>query len=744
MIKNDIVTMLLMGLIAGSCNQPSVESSNKVPIPYYAEKVDSVLNLMTLEEKIGQMNQYTSDLQTTGPSKKDSTKLDQIRQGKVGSMLNVKGASNTRRFQEAAMESRLRIPLLFGLDVIHGMRTIYPIPLAEAASFNLDLIKRTAAAAAKEASSEGIHWTFAPMVDVSRDARWGRVMEGSGEDTWYGCRVAEARVRGFQGESLADTTTILACAKHFAAYGACIGGRDYNTVDLSRITLHEVYLPPFRAALDAGVSTFMNAFNEVNGIPATGNTYLLRDILKGDWGFDGFVVSDWNSVGEMVNHGFVNNLKGAAYNGVIAGCDMDMESRAYTSHLKELVKEGIVDESYIDDAVRRILLKKFELGLFDDPFKYCSEEREKRTVLSDELRQVAREAGASSIVLLKNEGEALPLDKPQNIAVIGALADSKIDMLGSWAIEGVKDEVITVMEGIKNKFKNSIVTYSEGYDLETNELKLNDAYRAAANADVVVVAVGERAYQSGEARSMAHIDVPKEHQQIVMDLKKKGKKVVVLVMGGRPLVFNELEPYADAILMTWWLGTEAGNSIADVLAGDYNPSGKLPMTFPATIGQVPIYYNYKNTGRPNQPGFMSYTCGYLDQDYRPAYPFGYGLSYTSFKISEPVTDRNTYKMGESVSCKVIVKNTGEYTGKETLQLYIRDLVSSVTRPVKELRGLQQITLEPGEQKEVSFSLEKEDLGFYNKDLEYVVEPGDFEIMVGNSSDNVKKCIISYN
>lgn len=741
MNKNSIFTMLLMGLIAGSCNQPPVVSI-RVAGPY-AEKVDSVLKLMTLEEKIGQMNQYTSDLQATGPSRKDSTKLDQIRRGRVGSMLNVKGASNTRHFQEAAMESRLRIPLLFGLDVIHGMRTIYPIPLAEAASFNLDLMERTAAAAAKEASSEGIHWTFAPMVDVSRDARWGRVMEGAGEDTWYGCRVAEARVRGFQGESLADTTTILACAKHFAAYGACIGGRDYNTVDLSRITLHEVYLPPFRAALDAGVSTFMNAFNEVDGIPATGNTYLLRDILKGDWNFNGFVVSDWNSVGEMVNHGFVADLKGAAYNGVTAGCDMDMESRAYTSHLEELVKEGVVDESYIDDAVRRILLKKFELGLFDDPFKYCSEAREKRTVLSDELRQVAREAGASSIVLLKNEGEVLPLDKPQNIAVIGALADSKIDMLGSWAIEGVKDEVVTVIDGIKNKFKNSKVTYSEGYDLETNELKLNDAYRAAANADVVVVAVGERAYQSGEARSMAHIDVPKEHQKIVMDLKKKGKKVVVLVMGGRPLVFNEMEPYADAILMTWWLGTEAGNSIADVLSGDYNPSGKLPMTFPATIGQVPIYYNYKNTGRPSQSGFMSYTCGYLDQDYRPAYPFGYGLSYTSFEMSEPVTDRDTYKMGEPVLCKVIVKNTGKYKGKETVQLYIRDLVSSVTRPVKELRGFQQITLEPGEQKEVSFSLEKRDLGFYNKELEYVVEPGDFEIMVGNSSDNVKKCIISY-
>lgn len=582
--------MLLMGVIAGSCTQPSVGVNYEVISPY-DEKVDSVLKLMTLEEKIGQMNQYTSDLQATGPSRKDSTKLEQIRKGRVGSMLNVKGASNTRRFQEAAMESRLRIPLLFGLDVIHGMRTVYPIPLAEAASFNLELMERTAAAAAKEAASEGIHWTFAPMVDVTRDARWGRVMEGAGEDTWYGSRVAEARVRGFQGKSLADTATVLACAKHFAAYGACIGGRDYNTVDISRLTLHEVYLPPFRAAAEAGVATFMNAFNEVEGVPATGNTHLVREVLKGDWNFNGFVVSDWNSVGEMVNHGLVPDLKGAAYKGVTAGCDMDMESRAYTSHLEELLKEGTVDEAYIDDAVRRILLKKFELGLFDDPFRYCNEQRQQKTVLSPELRQVAREAGAESIVLLKNDNGVLPLKEPEHIAVVGALADSKEDMMGSWAIEGVREEAITVLQGIKNRYPNSVIAYADGYDLETNQLDLAGAKRVAAMSDIVIVGVGERAYQSGEARSMAHIDVPDSQQQLVKHLKEMGKKVIVLVMGGRPLIFNELEPYADAILMTWWLGTEAGNSIADVLSGDYNPSGKLPMTFPAAIGQVPIYYN---------------------------------------------------------------------------------------------------------------------------------------------------------
>lgn len=735
--------MLLVGFLVGSCTPPPVGVNCQVK-GKYAEKVDSVLSLMTLEEKIGQMNQYSSDQQATGPSRKDSTKLEQIRQGKVGSMLNVKGAANTRRFQEAAMQSRLRIPLLFGLDVIHGMRTVYPIPLAEAASFNLDLMERTAAAAAKEASSEGIHWTFAPMVDVTRDARWGRVMEGAGEDAWYGSLVAKARVRGFQGKSLSDTTTILACAKHFAAYGACIGGRDYNTVDISRLTLHEVYLPPFRAALDAGVATFMSSFNEVDGIPATGNMYLLREILKGKWGFGGFVVSDWNSVGEMLNHGLVADLKGAAYHGVSAGCDMDMESRAYTSHLEDLVKEGAVDEAYIDDAVRRILLKKFELGLFDDPFRYCDEQRQQRTVLSQELKDVAREAGRSSIVLLKNETKVLPLEEPKRIAVIGALTNSQVDMLGSWAIEGVEEEVVTVLQGIKNRYPNSVVTYAEGYDLETNQLDLVEAKRAAATADVVVVGLGERAYQSGEARSMAHIDVPAQHQQLVKELKEMGKKVVVLVMGGRPLIFNEMEPYADAILMTWWLGTEAGNAIADVLSGDYNPSGKLPMTFPATIGQVPIYYNYKNTGRPSQPGFMSYTCGYLDQDFRPAYAFGYGLSYTAFEISKPIMTKVSYDRGETIECKVMVKNCGPCKGKETVQLYIRDLVSSVTRPVKELKGICQLTLEPGEQKEVSFTLNEKDLGFYNKDLDFITEPGDFELMVGNSSDNVEKCVFSYN
>lgn len=705
---------------------------------HYRHKVDSVLNLMTLDEKIGQLNQYTGNFQATGPVVEDTTKIEQIKKGLVGSMLNIKGVAQTRELQEYAMQSRLRIPLLFGLDVIHGMRVIYPIPLGEAASFDLDLMKRTASAAAKEASAQGVHWTFAPMIDVSRDARWGRVMEGAGEDTWYNVQVAKARISGFQGDDLYDTNTIMACAKHFAAYGACIAGKDYNTVDISDLTLHEVYLPPFKAAVKVGVASFMNSFNEINGIPSTGNIYIQRELLKGRWNFNGMTVSDWGSIGEMVAHGYVEDLKGAAYSAIMAGSDMDMESRAYISHLRQLINEGKVPMDVLDDAVRRVLLKKFELGLFDDPFRYCSEKREKKVVLSKELRNIAREAGAKSIVLLKNEGETLPiLESPKTIALIGSLADSKVDMRGFWANEGIVNEIVTVKEGLKNKFRNSKLIYAEGYDLETNELKLEEAKSAANSADLVIVAVGERYFSSGEAKSKADITIPQSHQELVKELKKEGKKVIVLLMGGRPMIFNDMAPYADAILLTWWLGTEAGNSIADVLSGDYNPSGKLPMTFPSHVGQIPIYYNYKNTGRPESKN-KGYTCCYQDIDFEPAYPFGFGLSYTTFEIGRPVVDKKTYTLNDTISITVNVKNTGKYRGKETVQLYIRDLVASVTRPIKELKAYKQITLNPGESKNIEFKITKSDLSFYNAKLDYVCEPGDFLIMCGNSSNSLKK------
>ncbi len=725
-----------MALALWGCSAPEGLTEVSIGEPY-AAKVDSVLRLMTLDEKIGQLNQYTGNFQATGPVVDDTTKIDQIKRGMVGSMLNIKGVANTRELQEYAMQSRLKIPLLFGLDVIHGMRTIYPIPLGEAASFDLDLMRRTAAGAAREAAAQGVHWTFAPMMDVSRDARWGRVMEGSGEDTWYGSLVAQARVKGFQGDDLADVETVMACAKHFAAYGACIAGKDYNAVDISDLTLHEVYLPPFKAAVDAGVASFMNSFNEINGIPSTGNRHIQRDLLKGAWGFNGLTVSDWGSIGEMIAHGFVPDLKGAAEAAILAGCDMDMESRAYVSNLKALVEEGKVPERYIDDAVRRVLLKKFQLGLFDDPFRYCDLEREARTVLCDSLRALSREAGRKSIVLLKNENNALPLAGFRGrIALIGSLAASKIDMRGFWANEGVIDEMVTVREGFERRFGARSVIYADGYDLETNELKLPEAMRAAAQADVVVVAVGERYFNSGEAKSRADINIPATHQQLVRELKRSGKRVIVLLMGGRPMIFNEMAPAADAILLTWWLGTEAGNAIADVVAGDYNPSGKLPMTFPAHVGQIPIYYNYKSTGRPESKD-RGYSCCYQDIDFEPAYPFGYGLSYTTFEIGEPVLAKQTWKRGEDVEVTVRVKNTGRYAGRETVQLYVRDLVASVTRPVKELRGFRQVYLEPGEETEVRFTLGDAELGFHNAALEYVVEPGTFRVMVGPDSKRVK-------
>ena len=721
-----------------SCGGNISDKVSTLSIPdKYEQRVDSVLKLMTLDEKIGQLNQYTGNWQATGPVVEDPTKIEQIKAGKVGSMLNIKSVKHTRELQEYAMQSRLRIPLMFGLDVVHGLRTIYPIPLGEAASFDLDLMKRTAAGAAKEASAQGVHWTFAPMIDISRDARWGRVMEGAGEDTWYGCKVAQARVNGFQGDDLSDPHTIMAFAKHFAAYGACIAGKDYNTVDISEQTLHEVYLPPFKAAVDAGVASFMNSFNDINGIPATGNTYIQRDLLKGSWNFNGLTVSDWGSIREMIPHGYVSDLKGAAEKAILAGCDIDMESRAYHIHLKKLVEEGTVSEDYIDDAVRRILFKKFELGLFDNPFLYCDETREKEVVLSEELKNLSREAGAKSIVLLKNDQGSLPLNNPKKIAVIGSLAKSQKDMLGFWANEGIVDEVVTVYEGLKNKYPESDVVYADGYDLATNELHLMDACNAAMQSDVVIVAVGERFENSGEAKSRADINIHPNHQLLVKELKKTGKNVVVLLMGGRPMIFNEMTPHADAILLTWWLGTEAGNAIADVLAGDYNPSGKLPMTFPVHVGQIPIYYNYKNTGRPENKE-IGYSCRYQDIDFEPAYPFGYGLSYTDFLISEPVVKDSVFSLKTPLEVCVKVKNTGKYAGKETVQLYIRDLVASLTRPVKELRGFQQVELQLGEEKEISFMLTEKELGFESACKGWTVEPGLFDVMVGNSALNVKK------
>ena len=633
------------------------------------------------------------------------------------------------------MQSRLRIPLIFGLDVVHGMRTIFPIPMAEAASFNLELIKKTASVAAAETSAHGIHWTFAPMVDISRDARWGRSMEGAGEDPWYGSQVAKARVEGFQGTNYNDRNTVLACAKHFAAYGAAVAGKDYAEADISEHTLQQVYLPPFRAAVEAGVGTFMNAFNEINGIPATAHKPLLRDVLKGEWGFTGFVVSDWGSVSEIAKHRMAKDNKDAGRLAAIAGCDMDMHSMTYARHLVDLVKEGAVDITLIDDAVKRILTVKFELGLFDDPYRYNYREKEIGDKKVNAVhRKVAREAGAGSIVLLKNQNVLPIASTVRNIALIGPLNKANKDMLGNWSAIGKAEEVISVFDGLKAAFSKAKVTYIEGYDLETNELKpLPDL----SGYDVLIVSVGERAIDSGEAKSKVDISVNANQQLMVKQIKEKaGKPVVTLVMGGRPLIFSDMEPYTDAILVTWWLGTEAGNSIADVLTGSYNPSGKLPMTFPRHVGQCPIYYNHKSTGRawtPNNP----WVSGYMDESVKPAYAFGYGLSYTTFEIAAPVISKKEYRSGESVVVTTFVKNTGKYTGKETVQLYLQDVASSVTRPVLELCGIRQIELLPGETRKIEFTLSEQELGFFNADRQFVTEPGSFKLFVGNSSDNLK-------
>ena len=611
----------------------------------------------------------------------------------------------------------------------------FNVSMAEAASFNLELIKKTASVAAAETSAHGIHWTFAPMVDISRDARWGRSMEGAGEDPWYGSQVAKARVEGFQGTDYNDRNTVLACAKHFAAYGAAVAGKDYAEADISEHTLLQVYLPPFRAAVEAGVGTFMNAFNEINGIPATAHKPLLRDILKGEWGFNGFVVSDWGSVGEIAKHRMAKDNEDAGRLAAIAGCDMDMHSMTYARHLVNLVKQGAVDITLIDDAVKRILTVKFELGLFDDPYRYNYREREiENKKVNAAHRKVAREAGAGSVVLLKNQNVLPVTFTAGKIAVVGPLNKAKKDMLGNWSAIGKAEEVISVFDGLKAALPKAKITYIEGYDLETNELKPLPDF---SEYDVIIVSVGERAMESGEAKSKVDININANQQLMVKQIKEKaGKPVITLVMGGRPLIFSDMEPYADAILMTWWLGTEAGNSIADVLTGKYNPSGKLPMTFPRHVGQCPLYYNHKSTGRawaPNNP----WVSGYMDESVKPAYVFGYGLSYTTFEIAAPVMSKKEYKAGEPVVLTTSVTNTGQYTGKETVQLYLQDVVSSVTRPVIELCGIRQVELAPGETRKIEFTLSEQELGFFNSDKQFVTEPGDFKLFVGSSSDNLK-------
>jgi len=708
------------------------------------QKVDSVLKLMTLDEKIGQMNQYNGDWEATGPITKDGDKQNQIRKGMLGSMLNVTGVEHTRQLQEIAMESRLKIPLLFGQDIIHGYRTIFPIPLAEAASWDTSVIRLSARIAATEAAAAGVHWTFAPMVDIARDPRWGRVMEGAGEDPYLGSAIAATRVRGFQGKGLGNTDAIMACAKHFAAYGAAIGGRDYNSVDMSERTLWEIYLPPFKAAADAGAATFMNSFNDLNGIPASGNRYLQRDILKGKWNFKGFVVSDWGSIGEMINHGYAKDNYEAAWEAATAGSDMDMESRSYINNLSKLVKEGKVKLALIDDAVRRILRKKFEMGLFDDPFKFCNKDREQQQWNNAENLKAEKMVAEKSIVLLKNDNNLLPLNRQtKTIALIGPFIRAVRDNLGFWSYQWPDDSlrIITQWQGIQNKLgSNAKLLYAKGCETnDSSQAGFAEAIEIAKQADVVIMSVGEASDWSGEAKSRSDIHLPGMQEELVKAIYATGKPVVVLINAGRPLIFNWTADHVPAILYTWWLGTEAGDAIADVLFGDYNPSAKLPISFPRTEGQIPIYYSYFHTGRPaTSDSDRFYRSAYIDLSIYPKFPFGYGLSYTNFNYSDITLSGATMKANQSIKATVTVTNSGNYDGEETVQWYIQDLVGSVVRPVKELKGFQKTFLKKGESRQVTFTIDVNKLKFYNSELKYIYEPGDFKVYVGGNSKEVKE------
>lgn len=750
MKKYCIIFLIILTL--NGCQTNTNISNNRTDI--INKKVDSLLGIMTLDEKIGQMNQYNGFWDVTGPAPKNGDakfKFNNLKKGLVGSMLNVRGVEEITALQKIAVEeTRLGIPLIIGNDVIHGYKTLSPIPLAEAASWDLKEIENSARIAALEASAAGTNWTFAPMVDISRDARWGRVMEGAGEDPFLGSLIAAARVRGFQGDDLSKNHTIAATAKHFAGYGFSESGRDYNTVDVSKNTLYNVILPPFKATLDAGVRTFMNGFNELDGIPVTGSSFLQRDLLKGEWEFNGFVISDWGSIREMIPHGFARDGSHATELAIKAGSDMDMESHLYIKKIKELIEAKKLDIELVDDAVSRILRVKFELGLFDDPYRYLDAEREKEVINHPDNHKAVLEMAKKSIVLLKNENQLLPLNKSdQRIALIGALANDNNSPLGNWRTNSDNKTAVTVLEGMKAYPDNKLI-YSKGADVNLNDdgvvkfhekVKINDsdksgfnaAKNAAKNADVVVMVLGEDGFQSGEGRSRTDIGIPGVQQELLEEVYKVNKNIVLVLMNGRPLNINWADKNIPSIVEAWQLGTQTGNAVAQVLYGDYNPSGKLPMSFPRSVGQIPIYYNYKNTGRPG-PANTVFWSQYNDQLNTPLYPFGYGLSYTSFEYSNLKIDNKNLTVGNSINVSVDLKNTGNYTGKEVVQLYIKDRFASVTRPVRELKGFEMISLNPGEIKTVNFEISETLLQFYSANEIWESESGFFDIFIGTNSN----------
>ena len=730
------ITLLLLPVFISSCDISKKTSSYSKDIKF---KVDSLMNLMTLEEKIGQTVMYSGDWSITGPTITTENKKF-IRDGNMGAMLNVYTVEGTKKLQKIAVEeTRLGIPLLFGYDVIHGFKTIFPINLGLAASWDIDDIQNGARIAAEEASSAGVHWTFAPMLDVSRDPRWGRISESAGEDVFLTSEIPKAYVRGFQGEDLSKNNTILACAKHFVGYGAAQAGRDYHTVNMSIDELRNVYMPPFQAAIDEGVETFMTAFNEINGIPATANKFIFQDILRNEWGFKGFVLTDYTAINELLAHGFAYDEKHAAQLSIQAGIDQDMMSGAYRLYLDDLVNEGKIDKKLIDDACKRILTAKFKLGLFDDPYRYCDIEREKETINKPEFLEAARISAAKSSVLLKNSGMALPLNKRQTIALIGPLVKDEKNIIGNWAAAGDRSgAAVSIYEGIKEFLPLNKILYAKGCDINTDDTSgFTKAIKIAQKSDKIVFVMGEDYHMSGEAASRTNIKLPGQQSALIKLIREEfpEKEMILVLMNGRPLDLSEEASIVDSILEVWYPGTSGGLGVADILFGEYNPSGKLPVTFPRNIGQIPLYYNMKNTGRPiskNNPK-EDYKSNYIDSPNTPLYTFGHGLSYTKFEYSEIVLSNPKIGFSDVLEASVIIKNTGEVDGHEIVQLYIRDKIGSITRPIRELKGFKKIFLKSGESKKVVFKISSDHLKYYNSQ-ELTLEPGEFAIAISGSSD----------
>jgi len=736
-MKRLVLLVSMSALIVTSCGGRQ-ESGLKNVDP----RVDSLLNMMTLDEKVGQMVLFTSDWDVTGPTIREGY-LDDIRSGRCGNIFNAYTVDYIRELQRIAVEeSRLGIPLMFGYDVVHGHKTIFPIALGESCSWDLDLMRRSAAASAAEAAASGLNWTFAPMVDISVDPRWGRVSEGAGEDPYLGGLIAEARVKGFQGDDLSDPLTVLACVKHFAAYGAPLAGRDYNTVDMSERQFREFYLPPYKAGVNAGALSVMTAFNEYDGVPATGNAYLLKDILKGEWNFQGFVVTDYTSINEMVHHGYARDDAEAGVKAVNAGVDMDLQGEVYFKYLIDLVDSGVVSMKTIDESVRRILDVKAKLGLFDNPYLYCDTARENEVVSNPEIQALAREVARKSMVLLKNEG-CLPFDRGDRIAVIGELAASRRDLLGSWKAAGEWDDMNSILDAVKAYNGPDNVIYAEGCrKMGADRSGFKAAMDAVGQADKVLMVIGEDWDWSGEAASRTDIGVPGVQSELLKLIASTGKPVAVVLLNGRPLVLEEENRDADAILEAWYPGTMGAEAVADIIFGQYNPSGKLTMTFPRNVGQIPIFYYEKNTGRPIYLPSDKYKSKYLDSPNDPLYPFGYGLSYTQFRYSDLTLSSSKMKKGGTLEARVTVTNTGKRAGEETVQLYIRDMIGSVTRPVKLLKGFSKVALAPGESAKVTFVIDDGMLSFWRHDMTFGSEEGDFKVMVGGSSSDLLQASFS--